>query len=82
MVEEARKGLGITLAQLAASGRRVVVQCGRCPNRRLSRPSELDLPMDIAVSEAGALLTCCECGSKEVLTYPESHRDARRGRVR
>lgn len=73
---------GITLAQLAASGRHVVVQCGRCPNRRLDRPSDLDLPMDIAVNEAGALLKCCECGSEDVLTYPESNRDARKGRLR
>jgi len=58
----------VTLAELGASGRLIVVQCGRCPNRRLARPSDLDLPMNIAVSEAGALLRCCECGSKDVLT--------------
>ena len=73
---------GITLSQLAASGRHVVVQCGYCPNRRLSRTSDLDLPMDTPVSIVGALLKCCECGSTDVLVYPESNRDARRGRVR
>lgn len=73
---------GITLAQLAASGRHVIVQCERCPNRRLARPSDLDLPMETAVSDAGALLKCGDCGSKRVLTYPESHRDARKGRMR
>jgi hypothetical protein len=73
---------GITLAQLAASGRHVVVQCGHCPNRRLARTTDLDLPMDTPVSLVGALLKCCECGSTEILLYPESYRDARRGRVR
>ena len=73
---------GITLAQLAASGRHVVVQCAHCPNRGLSRTSDLDLPMDTPVSIVGALLKCCECGSTDVLVYPESNRDARRGRVR
>jgi hypothetical protein len=73
---------GITLAQLAASGRHVVAQCGHCPNRRLCRATDLDLPMDTPVNLVGALLKCCECGSTEVLIYPESNRDARRGRVR
>ena len=73
---------GISLSQLAASGRHVVVRCGHCPNRRLSRTSDLDLPMDTPVSIVGALLKCCECGSTDVLVYPESNRDARRGRVR
>jgi hypothetical protein len=73
---------GITLAELAASGRHVVVQCGHCPNRRLSRTSDLDLPMDTPVNLVGALLKCCECGSAHVLAYPESNRDARRGRER
>lgn len=73
---------GITLAQLAASGRHVVVQCGHCPNRRLSRATDLDLPMDTPVNSVGALLKCCECGSADVLVYPESNRDARRGRIR
>ncbi|MEO8422267.1 MAG: hypothetical protein ABI457_13845, partial [Hyphomicrobium sp.] len=82
MADEARKTAGITLAQLAASGRHIVVQCGRCRNRRLSRPIDLDLPMETLVSEAGALLKCGDCGSKEILTYPESNRDARKGRVR
>ena len=78
----AEKPPGLTLAQLAASGRHVVVQCGRCPNQRLSRTTDLDLPMDTPVNLVGALLKCCECGSTEVLVYPESNRDARRGRVR
>jgi hypothetical protein len=73
---------GITLSQLAASGRHVIVQCGHCPNRRVSRTSDLELPMDTPVNLVGALLKCCECGSTEVLVYPESARDARRGRVR
>ena len=73
---------GITLAQLAASGRLVVVQCAHCQNRRLSRTSELDLPMELPVNQVGALLKCGDCGSVDVLVYPESHRDARRGRVR
>ena len=73
---------GITLAQLAASGRHVVVQCAHCQNRGLSRTSELDLPMDLPVNQVGALLNCSDCGLVEVLVYPESNRDARRGRVR
>ena len=74
MPEAVGRSTGITLAQLAASGRHVFVQCGRCPNRRLAKPSE--------VSDAGALLKCGDCGSTEVLTYPESNRDARKGRIR
>ena len=77
---EHKKGSGITLAQLAVLGRHVVVQCGRCPNRRLSRTTDLDLPMDTPINLVGALLGCCECGSTEVLVYPQSNRDARRGR--
>jgi hypothetical protein len=73
---------GITLAQLTASGRHFVVQCGHCPNRRLSRAIDLDLPMDTPLTLVGALRKCCECGSTYVLVYPESSRDARRGRVR
>ena len=76
------KHTGITLAELAVSGRPIVVQCCLCPNRRLSRPIDLDLPMDTPVNMVGALLKCCECGSTEVLAYPESNRDARKGRVR
>jgi hypothetical protein len=73
---------GITLAELASFGRHIVVQCGRCPNRRLSRATDLDLPMDTPVSLVGALLKCCECGSTDVLVYPESGREARRVGVR
>ena len=73
---------GITLAELAPFGRHIVVQCGRCPNRRLCRITDLDLPMDTEGNLVGTLLKCCECGSREVLVYPESNRDARRGRVR
>ena len=64
------------LAELAASGRHIVVQCGQCPNRRLARPSDLDLAMDIGVSDAGALLRRCECGSREVLTGEAGALDA------
>ena len=73
---------GITLAQLAASGRHVVVQCAHCQNRALSRTSELDVPLDLPVNQVGALLKCGDCGSRDVLVYPESNRDARKGRVR
>jgi hypothetical protein len=82
MAEEAPKTAGITLAQLASSGRLVIVQCSECSNRRHCRASDLDLPMDTSVSAAGALLRCCECGSTRVLSYPESNRDARKGRLR
>ena len=54
---------GITLAQLAASGRLVVVQCAHCQNRTLSRTSELDLPMELPVNQVGALLKCGGCAS-------------------
>jgi hypothetical protein len=82
MVEELPKTAGITLVQLGASGRLVIVQCSDCANRRHCRPSDLDLPMDTSVSNAGALLKCCDCGSTRVLSYPESNRDARKGRER
>ena len=76
------EGTGITLAQLASSGRHVVVQCAECPNRRLMKLAELGVPLPTAVSLAGALMKCGGCWSKRVLTYPESNRDARKGRVR
>jgi DNA-directed RNA polymerase subunit RPC12/RpoP len=72
----------ITLAELAKSGRHVIVQCGACPNRRLMKPTELGVPLTNPVATAGPLLKCSECGSKRVLTYPESNRDVRKGRVR
>jgi hypothetical protein len=74
--------MGITLAEIAASGRHVVVQCGHCPNRRLARPIDLDLPMNTPIGLVGALLKCNDCGSSDVLVYAESNRDARKGRVR
>ena len=73
---------GISLAQLAAGGRHVVVQCGACANRRLMKPSDFGVPISTCVADAGAVLKCGDCGSKRVLTYPESNRDARKGRVR
>ena len=75
-------GRGITLAELAKSGRHVVVQCCGCSNRKLLKPAEFGVPMETEVSIAGAVLKCSDCGSKRVLTYPESNRDARKGRVR
>ena len=53
MAEEAPKSVGITLGQLGASGRLVIVQCAICANRRHCRPMDLDLPMETTVSEAG-----------------------------
>ena len=54
---------GITLAQLAASGRHIVVQCGECPT---PFPAGLDLRMDTPVnmaarcsSVASAVLETC-----------------------
>lgn len=71
---------GITIIQITASGRRVVVQC--LPNRKLVAADGLGLPPDMLVTEAAAVLKCGDCGSKDVLTYPESNRDARKGRER
>ena len=51
-------------------------------NRGFSQTSELDLPMDLPINQVGALLKCGDCGSVDVLVYPESTRDARNGRVR
>jgi hypothetical protein len=67
---------------LASSGRRVVVQCVTCPNRKLLKPTDLGVPLTTAVALAGAVMKCGDCGSTEVSTYPESNRDARKGRVR
>ena len=72
----------ITLAQLATSGRHVVVQCGDCPHRAVMKPAALGVPLATVVPRAGANLICSACGSKQVLTYPESNRDARKGRTR
>jgi hypothetical protein len=80
---------GITLAQLASSGRHVVAQCGECPNRALVKPLDIGLPPETTMAEltraAGAgrsPLYCSTCKSRSVLTYAESNRDARQGRVR
>ena len=69
---------GITLAQLATAGRGVIVQCGACPNQRFAQPTELGLPLSLLVSAAGRMLKCSSCGSN----YPQSDRDARKGRMR
>jgi hypothetical protein len=82
MAVEAPKTAGITLAQLRASGRLVIVQCTECANRRYCRPSDLDLPMDTLVCSAGALLNWCDCGSTSVPAYPDSNLDAHKVRER
>ena len=73
---------GITLAELVTSGRHVVVQCSACPHRAVLKPTALGVRLATVVPRAGANLICSACGSKTVLTYPESNRDARKGRVR
>ena len=75
-------GDAITLAQLASGGRYVVVQCSACPHRAVLKPVALGVPLATVVPEVGANLICSACGSKSVLTYPESNRDARKGRTR
>ena len=45
-------------------------------------PTKLELPLSLLVSAAGAVLTCSACGSKRVLTYPQSARDAGNGCMR
>ena len=72
----------ITLAQLATAGRHVVVQCGDCPHRNVLKPTALGVPLATVVPRAGANLICSACGSTNVLTYPESNRDAHKGRAR
>jgi hypothetical protein len=54
----------------------------RCPHRALLKPAALGVPMATAVPLAGANFKCSTCGSKQVLTYPESNRDVRKGRTR
>ena len=75
-------GEPITLAQLAAGGRHVVVQCSACPHRAVLKPTALGVSLATLVPRAGANLICSACGPKSVLTYPESNRDARKGRTR
>ena len=58
---------GITLGQLATSGRGVILQCGACPNQRFAQPTELGLPLSLPVTSAGTMLKCSSCGSKQVL---------------
>ncbi len=52
----ADEGSGITLAQLASSGRHLVEQCAECPNRRLMKPADLGVPSATAVSLSGAVM--------------------------
>ena len=72
---------GITLGPLATAGRGVILQCGACPNQRFAKPTELGLPLSPPVTSAGTMLKCSSCGSKQVPTYPQSDRDARKGRM-
>jgi hypothetical protein len=46
------------------------------------KPTALGVPLATVVTLAGANLKCSACGCKQVLTYPESNRDARKGRIR
>ena len=52
------------------------------PEPRTIADERPDLPMDLPINQVGALLKCGDCGSVDVLVYPESTRDARKGRVR
>ena len=72
----------ITLAQLATAGRGIILQCGACLNQRFAKPTKLGLPLSLPVNAAGSMLKCSACGSKQVLAYPQSDRDARKGRMR
>jgi len=64
---------------MVSLGRHVVVQCGACPHRNVLKPTALGVQLATVVTLAGANLVCSACGSKKVLTYPESNRDARKG---
>ena len=46
------------------------------------KPTALGVPLATLVPRAAANLICSACGSKQLLTYPESNRDARNGRMR
>ena len=76
MAEAARNRTAISLARLAASGRHVIVQCARCSNRRLARPSDIDLSMDIdAVRRLGSVVMnentfCSTLGPSFLLMMP------------
>ena len=76
-----QQSTGTTLGQLATAGRGVIIQCGACPNQRFAKPTELGL-LSLPVTAAGSKLKCSSCGSKQVLAYPQSDRDARKGRMR
>ena len=67
---------GITITLLVAS--RPPHGCAACPIAGLSPPT-MGLAPDMSVTNAIVVLKCGNCGSKRVLTYPESARDARKG---
>jgi hypothetical protein len=55
------------------------VQCSACPHRAVVKPTALGMPLATLVPRAGANLICSACGSKRVLTYPESKTRAKGG---
>lgn len=73
---------GITVGELIPTGRRVVMQCNDCKNKRLIDPATLKVKPETLVTDLGKLARCTACGGKGALSYPESARDVRQGRER
>lgn len=73
---------GMTIAELAASGRRLVLQCPDCDHRRLVDPAKINVAPETPVSDIGKRGRCGACSRLGVLSYPESTRNARQGRER
>lgn len=73
----------ITVGELMKNGRRVRAECQDCGHARLlSKEDMAKLDPRMPVAEVRTRLRCGCCRSKQILTMPQSDRDAKRGRAR
>lgn len=75
----------ILFRDLAPQGRRLIVQCNSCGNRRMMRPDDPALSAiapDTPVHELHTRMVCSSCGQKDCLVMAETDRMIRQGRER
>lgn len=75
----------ILFRDLVPQGRRLIVQCNRCRNRRLLRPDDPALAAvdpETPVHELAARMVCSQCGRRDCIVMPETDRMIRQGRER
>lgn len=68
---------------LAPQGRRLIVQCNKCRNRRLLRsddPALAGIAPDTPVHELHTRMACSQCGARDCIVMAETDRMIRQGR--